>query len=83
MDREMIRRWNKQVREKDIVYHLGDFGAKETAATIIKQLNGAHIYILPGNYDDEEVIDQLTTDPRVTILDSGHPITIEGVNMML
>jgi calcineurin-like phosphoesterase family protein len=83
MDREMIRNWNFKVREEDVVYHLGDFGSQETAAEVIMQLNGSRIFIIPGNYDGEEVLKELLKDPRVTVLEQGHPITIGGVEMKL
>ena len=81
MDREMIRKWNSVVRDEDVVYHLGDFGDAETAYATIQQLNGSRIFIVPGNYDDDKVMDELTKDPRVTILDSGENVTVGGIPM--
>lgn len=85
MDKEMIRKWNHNVREGDVVYHLGDFGDASIAAETIKQLNGDQIFLLLGNYEDgdKSVVDQLLTDPRVTIISDHHQITIDGVEMRL
>lgn len=53
MDAEMMRRWNEKVSEEDTVYHLGDFTLKsfEFFCSIIRQLKGKYIYILPGSHD--------------------------------
>lgn len=83
MDRELIRNWNSVVKEGDVVYHLGDFGSKETAADVIRQLNGSTIFLILGNYDGEDILSELTKDPRVAIIESGHPIVIGGVEMKL
>lgn len=83
MDRDMIRKWNYKVREEDVVYHLGDFGDTGTAYRTVSQLNGAHIFIVPGNYDTPEFLSELKRDPRVTVLDQGHIVTIEGVRMRM
>lgn len=47
---EFVRRWNSVVSEKDIVYHLGDFGDYK----YIKKLKGKVILIC-GNYEKEEM----------------------------
>jgi calcineurin-like phosphoesterase family protein len=50
MDEEMVRRWNKVVREHDKVYHLGDvvIGAKHLAT--LSRLNGSK-RLIRGNHD--------------------------------
>jgi calcineurin-like phosphoesterase family protein len=83
MDQEMIRNWNSVVRDGDVVYHLGDFGDVGTALETVRQLNGANIFIVPGNYDKDDIMDELTKDPRVTILNSGETVTVGGVPMRL
>lgn len=45
------KNWNKIVKKKDWVYHLGDFGNYK----IIEKLNGKIILIL-GNYEKEDLI---------------------------
>lgn len=54
MNRQMIERWNKQVKHDDTVYHLGDFAfAKiEKIESILSQLNGKKHFI-NGNHDKE------------------------------
>lgn len=53
MNEELIVRWNRVVRPKDIIYHLGDF-ALTTELTkidqIIDRLNG-RIRLIRGNHD--------------------------------
>lgn len=47
---KMVENWNKVVRPKDTVYHLGDFGDRSW----IKYLNG-QVRFLPGNYEKNEI----------------------------
>lgn len=79
MDKEIITRWNSVVSNKDDVYHLGDFGNPD----VIKQLNGNKIYILPGNYDDENVLKKLKKDSRVKIIDQNHKYKIKNKEFSL
>jgi calcineurin-like phosphoesterase family protein len=48
MDEIMIIKWNKKVKDNDIVFHLGDFGDW----SVLERLNG-HIFLVPGNWDDD------------------------------
>lgn len=48
MDEYMITKWNESVRDRDTVYHLGDFGD----ANIIHRLNGK-IVLIKGNYETD------------------------------
>ena len=50
MDYEIIQRWNCTVKNDDIVYFLGDFGADKNESFLLKQLNGKK-YIVKGNHD--------------------------------
>ena len=50
MDLKMISNWNKKVREKDVVFHLGDFGDWE----IFPVLNCQKMYLVLGNYERKE-----------------------------
>ena len=52
MDKTLITNFNSVVSKKDIVIHAGDFtlGSKKFANSIIKQLNGEHIFI-KGSHD--------------------------------
>lgn len=52
MTKDMIRLWNEQVQENDIVYHLGDLclGTYEQTVEVLEQLNGK-IVLISGNHD--------------------------------
>lgn len=52
MNEYIIDKWNSVVRQKDIVYHLGDvgFGTTEELKEIIGKLNGTKI-LIRGNHD--------------------------------
>jgi calcineurin-like phosphoesterase family protein len=51
-DEALIERWNGRVKERDLVYCLGDFsfGSKGYTIEIIKQLHG-QIHLILGNHD--------------------------------
>lgn len=57
-DEVLIQNWNKVVKGKDTVYHLGDFGFNNTDkfCNIINKLHG-NIYLIRGNHDKQEVIE--------------------------
>ena len=60
MDATLIKNWNKKVRKKDVVFHLGNFAwDPATARKVLKKLNGI-IYFLEGSQDDAltEVIEE-------------------------
>lgn len=52
MDCDLIKQWNKQVNEEDVVYILGDFSFYDGVGTnnILKMLNGKKI-LITGNHD--------------------------------
>jgi calcineurin-like phosphoesterase family protein len=51
MNKTLIENWNSRVSEKDLVYHLGDFGFKfQYLQGIIDSLNGKKI-LIPGSHD--------------------------------
>lgn len=50
MNENIIDRWNKVVKEKDIVFHLGDFAFGKHNIDIGKRLNG-HKKLIMGNHD--------------------------------
>lgn len=79
MDADLISKWNSCVSPSDTVFHLGDFGAADRVSSIMRQLRGYRIYIVPGNYDDDKVLQELKKDSRVTILPVGSIIDIEGI----
>lgn len=55
MQKGIIKKWNKQVNENDIVYVLGDFVwntvKRNEYASILSKLNG-NIILIVGNHDD-------------------------------
>lgn len=51
MNEELIKRWNKKVKKKDTIIHLGNFAWDPiSAANALDRLNGK-IYFLGGNCD--------------------------------
>lgn len=52
MTESMIEKWNDQITDKDIVYHLGDLclGNQEQTIEILKRLKGK-IILIKGNHD--------------------------------
>lgn len=52
MTADMIKKWNEQVNDDDIVYHLGDLclGTLEQTIEVLKQLKGK-IILIKGNHD--------------------------------
>lgn len=52
MTEDMIEKWNKQINDNDIVYHLGDFclGSLEQTIDILSRLKGK-IILIKGNHD--------------------------------
>ena len=57
MNELIISNWNSVVKERDIVYHLGDFGDY----SFLDRLNG-EIIIIKGNHDDEEKLKAVRPD---------------------
>jgi calcineurin-like phosphoesterase family protein len=78
MDFLIISNWNKVITDNDIVYHLGDFGNTD----LIKFLKGKLIFILPGNYDTQPVLDQLKKDNRVYILPTVSSFTYQDTETL-
>lgn len=72
MHQEMIKNWNAVVREKDIVYHLGDIAmhpkyekGNDEILSVIEQLNGKIIFI-KGNHDSRAFFNFLAAnDPHL------------------
>lgn len=64
MDYQIILNWNKSISNSDIVYHLGDWGNPD----VVNHLNGKQIYLIPGNHDRRETLDELQRDSRVILL---------------
>lgn len=83
MNEYMIKRWNKKVRKRDIVLHLGDFAFKHQDREVRRRLNGTIILIM-GNHDYKSmkhngfiVIDKIL---RIgNLLFSHSPLPIEKI----
>lgn len=79
MDNSIVRGWNSVVTDESIVFHLGDFGDPE----YIFQLKGKEIFIVPGNYDKEEILLKLLEDPRVKIIKANSIVKIDKIPFKL
>lgn len=57
MNESLIEQWNKNVKQGDTVYHLGDvlMGRRDEASKFINSLNG-NIVLIPGNHDHPDTI---------------------------
>lgn len=72
MNEALIEQWNKQVKKKDVVLHLGDLGfinhyrSPNELRDMLKRLKG-YKYLVPGNHDTREVI-QVAREAGFTIL---------------
>ncbi|MEK4025277.1 metallophosphoesterase [Sporosarcina sp. FSL W7-1283] len=66
MNSELIKVWNKTVKKKDKIFHLGDFcfGSYEKWVEIIKQLNGEKHFI-KGNHDSLETLKKLKKNGHI------------------
>ncbi len=80
MDWTIVKNWNNVVQPNDIVYHLGDFGNP----SMINILKGKKIYLVPGNYDKDEIILKLTAfSNRVEVLNKQTPFNYDGTTYTL
>ena len=50
MDELMVENWNKEIRPKDKVYHLGDVVINRKNLKILEKLNGEKV-LIKGNHD--------------------------------
>jgi len=73
MSNVMVENWNKTVGDGSVIYHLGDFGDPK----YIQYLAGKQINIVPGNYDNSNVLEALARDKRVQILGSHSTVCID------
>jgi len=74
MDAAIISNWNTVVGPDDVVFHLGDFGDP----SVISKLRAKKIWLLPGNYDTPDVVEELIDlDDRVGIL-VAHPFPLSS-----
>lgn len=66
MDEKLIENWNAVVTDEDVVYHIGDFSWDKYDKWVdqIRRLNG-RIFLIKGNHDRENYLNQLLNDRRV------------------
>ena len=83
-DDKLVNLWNAVVGKQDIVYHLGDFGFKnkEYLRNIVNRLNGMK-YLIIGNHDIRNNINQNTIGNNIIILGKYHFIRYGGYNFIL
>lgn len=85
---EMIVRWNKLIKPKDEVFHLGDFcfsNKIEDASKYLSYLNGK-IFIIKGNHDNwikSGVSEINLKNKKAFIIESQKEIRINGVITVL
>ena len=55
MTKDMVNKWNEQVKNEDTVYHLGDLslGSYEQTKELLEGLNG-NIILIKGNHDSSK-----------------------------
>ena len=84
MNDTIISAWNSRVREKDIVYHLGDvaFGDSAEAAMLLSCLNGTKI-LIKGNHDLQHLKNCQFIDVWEEIVDSYLEIEIDSIPITL
>tara|TARA_R110001592_G_scaffold362951_1_gene679014 strand:- start:1398 stop:1928 length:531 start_codon:yes stop_codon:yes gene_type:complete len=70
MNSTLIKNWNKKVKKKDVIFHLGNFAWDPiTARKVLKKLNGT-IFFVRGSQDKalEEVISEF---PNASFLEDS------------
>jgi calcineurin-like phosphoesterase family protein len=77
MNEVLIANWNRVVKPKDRVFHLGDFGFGEFRH-ILDRLNGK-IFLLVGSHDKDTLIYEDRFDDIADILE----VVIEGHHIVL
>lgn len=75
MTEHMISKWNEQVEDNDIVYHLGDFclGNYEQTVNILQRLKGK-IRLIKGNHDYSKTWSKIN---KLGLLDEYHEVGTE------
>jgi len=82
MDAEIIKRWNKVIKDEDTVYILGDISWRSNTETIeiLKKLKG-HKILIKGNHDGRilkdrtfvKLFDKISDYEEITEFDKGVP----------
>ena len=71
MDLALTSNWNKKIRSKDIVFHLGDFGDYN----VLRRLNCLKLYLVLGNYEKDGKC-KVSDDPRIQVIPNGKKIKL-------
>jgi calcineurin-like phosphoesterase family protein len=79
MDEALIDYWNMNVKDGDIVYHLGDF-CFGLADKYVKHLNGS-IILIKGSHDDRTVNQYRSLFKHIH--EFGHELKIDGLSITL
>lgn len=66
MNELIIEKWNKTVRKRDRIFHLGDFsfGSYDQTLAVLKRLNGAKEFI-EGNHDTHALRSVIKKNPNL------------------
>lgn len=75
MTHDMIAKWNQQVTDDDLVYHLGDLclGGLQQTIDVLEQLNGK-IVLIKGNHDHSKYYKKIV---KLGLLWDYHEVGIE------
>lgn len=95
MNEALVDMWNKDVKEEDTVFFLGDFSLNfNITLEVLPYLNGAIINLIPGNHDKWHVMHRghvqtnkklanLKTKSRIVLCDPVEELTIGKVKLLL
>ena len=70
MDAQLIKNWNRVVKNNDEIYHLGDFAWQVSPTRlkeIMEQLNG-HKHLILGNHDKEKMMERYVSAPLLALV---------------
>jgi calcineurin-like phosphoesterase family protein len=81
MDSTMVERWNKVVRPKDEIWHLGDFAVRQKPARVAELLGGLNgiKHLITGNNDDAAI----RTDSSWCSVQAYCEIVVDGRHLVL
>lgn len=82
MNMELIENWNDVVEDNDVVFILGDFCWTKDSAEVnrlVGLLNGASIFLLPGNHDNTLVYEKVK-DKRFKIISDTAMVFVSGID---
>ena len=80
MNEALIVNWNSVVTTRDEIYHLGDFGFRDST-DILSRLNGK-IYFIEGSHD-KHLINSPNFRARVTVLPKYYTLKVDNLRIIL